>query len=103
MREICLAKLDKTRPVLVLTRELARPAMNKVTVAPITSTIKGISSELAVGPQNGLQQKSVVSLDNIITIPNSLLGKKIGFLTETQEAELANAITLAFDLELPLV
>ena len=44
MREICLARLDKTRPVLVLTREVARAAMTKVTVAPLTSTVKGLSS-----------------------------------------------------------
>ncbi|WP_317451792.1 type II toxin-antitoxin system PemK/MazF family toxin [Microbacterium sp. NIBRBAC000506063] len=41
MREICLARLDKTRPVVILTRDAARVAMTKVTVAPITSTIKG--------------------------------------------------------------
>nr|WP_317889366.1 type II toxin-antitoxin system PemK/MazF family toxin [Dermabacter vaginalis] len=46
VREICFAKLEKTRPVLVLTREAARSAMTKVTVAPITSTVKGLSSEV---------------------------------------------------------
>lgn len=49
MREIVLAQLDKTRPVLVLTRDRARGAMTKVTVAPITSTAKGFSSELPLG------------------------------------------------------
>ena len=44
MREICLAHLSKTRPVLVLTRDTARASMTKVTVAPITSTVKGLSS-----------------------------------------------------------
>ena len=39
MREICLARMDKTRPVVVLTREVSRQAMTKVTVAPVTSTI----------------------------------------------------------------
>ena len=42
MREICLVRLDKTRPALVLTREAARTAMTKVTIAPITTTIKGL-------------------------------------------------------------
>ena len=50
MREICLVRLDKTRPAVVLTREAARAAMTKVTIAPITSTIKGLSSEVPVGP-----------------------------------------------------
>ena len=74
VREICLARLDKTRPVVVLTREAARAAMTKVTVAPITSTIKGLSSEVPVGPDNGLEQHSVISVDNVVTIPSNLLG-----------------------------
>ena len=54
MREVCLARLDKTRPVVVLTRAAAREAMTKVTVAPITSTVKGLSSEVPVRPAEGL-------------------------------------------------
>lgn len=61
MREICLVRLDKTRPALVLTREAARAAMTKVTIAPISSTIKGLSSELPVGPANGLDRDCVVA------------------------------------------
>ena len=48
MRPIHLARLDKSRPVLILTRELVRPHMNTVTVAPIRTTIRGLSSEIAV-------------------------------------------------------
>ena len=103
MREICLARLDKSRPVLVLTREAARAAMTKVTVAPITSTIMGLSSEVPVGPDNGLEQKSVVSLDNVVTIPAHLLGRTVGFLTSEQEAVLARAIVLTYDLDIALL
>lgn len=77
--------------------------MTKVTVAPITSTVKGLSSEVPVGPENGLDHGSVVSLDNVVTIPVGLLGETIGFLTEGQETLLAHAIVLAFDLDLPLL
>ena len=45
MRPIHLAALDKTRPVLVLTRELVRPHLTRVTVAPITGTVRGLSTE----------------------------------------------------------
>lgn len=100
MREICLARLDKTRPVVVLTRDLARPAMTKVTVAPITSTAKGLSSEVLVGPANGLDHARAISVDNILTIPVSALGRTIGFLSASQEAGLARAVVLAFDLDL---
>lgn len=99
MREICLARLDKTRPVAVLTREAARSAMTKVTVAPITSTVKGLSSEVRLGRENGLDHACAISIDNTVTIPASALGRSIGFLTEKQEAQLATAVMLAFDLD----
>lgn len=102
MREICLARLDKTRPVVVLTREAARAAMTKVTVAPITSTIKGLSSEVAVGPQNGLDHASAISVDNVVTIPATALGRTVGYLTSEQDALLARAIVLAYDLDIAL-
>ena len=103
MREIRLARLDKTRPVVVLTRDPARAAMIKVTVAPITSTAKGLCSEVPVGVENGLDHPSVVSLDNVVTIPVDLLGRTIGFLTAEQESLLARAVVLAYDLDLPLM
>ena len=103
MREICLVRLDKTRPALVLTRDAARSAMTKVTVAPITTTIKGLSSEVRVGPANGLDQDCVVSLDNVLTVSVRTLGRTIGYLRAEQEAQLARAVVLAYDLELPLL
>lgn len=103
VREICLARLDKTRPVLVLTRSVARSAMTKVTVAPITSTTKGLSSEVRLGPANGLDHECVAAIDNVLTIPVALLGQTVGFLHDAQEAELAAAIVLAFDLDVPLL
>ncbi len=103
MREICLVRLDKTRPALVLTREGARTAMTKVTVAPITTSIKGLSSEVPVGSDNGLDHDCVVALDNVITVPVNLLGRTVGFLSAEQEAQLARAVVLAYDLELPLL
>lgn len=103
MREICLARLDKTRPVVVLTRDAARAAMTKVTIAPITSTVKGLSSEVPVGPANGLDHDSAISIDNVLTIPSRLLGRTLGFLTRDQERMLARAVVLAYDLEVPLL
>ena len=103
MREICLARLDKTRPAVVLTRQAARAAMTKVTIAPITFTAKGLTSEVPVGTVIGLVQGSVICLDNVVTIPASLLGRTIGFLTAEQERQLARAIVLAYDVDVPLL
>lgn len=103
MREICLVQLDKTRPAVVLTREGTRAAMTKITIAPITSTIKGLSSEVPMGPANGLDHEGVISLDNVVTVQTRLLGRTIGFLSYAQEAELARAVVLAYDLDIPLL
>jgi mRNA interferase MazF len=99
VRPIHLARLDKTRPVLVLTRELVRPHLRRVTVAPITPTVRGLSTEVVVGVRNGLDHVSVVNLDNILTIPAADLGRQVGFLHSDQEQALSDAIAAAFDLE----
>jgi mRNA interferase MazF len=100
MRPIHLASLDKTRPVLILTREPVRPYLKSITVAPITSTIRGLSTEVSVGRANGLDHDSVVSCDNVTTVPQSAIGRRLGYLKADQEAELAQAIAAAYDLEL---
>ena len=99
MRPIHLAQLDKSRPVLVLTREIARPHMNTVTVAPITTTIRGLSSEVLVGPGNGLNERCVVACDHVTTVPVAALRSQIGRLFDEQETKLRDAIHAAFDLE----
>ncbi|KAA1424995.1 type II toxin-antitoxin system PemK/MazF family toxin [Mumia zhuanghuii] len=100
MRPIHMARLDKTRPVLILTREVVRPHLSRVTVAPITSTVRGLSTEVPVGSINGLDHDSVVSCDNIVTVPVESVGRQIGYLLESQESDLAQAIRAAFDLDL---
>jgi hypothetical protein len=57
------AHLDKVRPVLILTRELVRPHLSRVTVAPITTTARGLSTEVPVGPPNGLDHSCVISCE----------------------------------------
>lgn len=99
MRPIHTAHLDKVRPVLVLTRQVVRPHLTRVTVAPITTTIRGLSTEVPVGRRNGLDQASVISCDNIVTVPAAALGPQIGYLLPAQEAALTNAVQAAFDLD----
>lgn len=99
MRPIHIARLDKARPVLVLTRELVRPHLNTVTVAPITTTIRGLSTEVPLDAANGLAAPSVASCDNLTTIPKTVLGEQIGSLLDRQEEPLSEAIRAAFDLD----
>lgn len=83
----------------MLTREAVRPLMNGVTVAPITTTIKGLATEVLLDPdRNGVDQACVISCDNIVTIPASSVGRQIGRLLAEQEPDLTRAILAAFDL-----
>ena len=88
MRPILTARLDKVRPVVLLTREQVVPFLSRVTVAPITSTVRGLSTEVSVGPANGLDQESVISVDNVATIDRTSLGPIIGYLNQQQERDL---------------
>jgi mRNA interferase MazF len=99
MRPIHIAQLDKARPVLILTRDLVRPHLRTVTVAPITTTIRGLSTEVGVDAANGLSEPSVVSCDNITTVPTDVLGAQVGVLLDCQEPALKDAIVAAFELD----
>lgn len=98
MRTIALVELDKRRPALILTRQSALPFLSWITVAPITSTIRGLTSEVSVGVRNGLDHDSVVSCDNIATIRRDAIGDTIGLFFDDQEPALARAVSDAFDL-----
>jgi mRNA interferase MazF len=100
MRAIALVHLDKPRPALLLTRAAALHLLSWVTVAPITSTVRGLTSEVPVGPRNGLDHDSVVSCDNITTVRRDAVGATIGLLFDDQEPLLARAVSDAFQLHL---
>ena len=99
MHPIWLARLDKARPVLLLTREEVRAVRRFVTIAPITSTIRGLASEVIVGTRNGLDHESAVNLDTITTVPRDVLIRPIGALLPAQEPALTRAFHEAFDLD----
>jgi mRNA interferase MazF len=100
MRTIAAVQLDKRRPALILTRQSKLHLLAWVTVAPITSTIRGLTSEVRVGPRNGLDHDSVVSCDNISTVRRDAVRGTIGVFFDDQEPDLARAISDAFELVL---
>jgi mRNA interferase MazF len=101
MRPIHLARLNKVRAVLVLTHEVILPHLSWVTVAPITGRIRGLSTEVPVGRRNGLDEDSVISMDQIVTIRKGRLLHRIGNLLPGDEPALTAAIIAAFDLDGP--
>lgn len=102
MRPIHLAALNKSRPVLVLTRSIAVGRLRTITVAAITSTVRGLATEVLLGPANGLDLACAVNLDNVFTIDHAGLGRRIGYLLDHQEPALHDAVVNAFDLRDPL-
>ncbi len=70
-----------------------------VTVAPITSTVRGLRSEVLVDRRNGLDHDSAINLDSIATIPRADLVRPVGTLLDDQEHDLTRAFHEAVDLE----
>lgn len=98
MRTIGSVQLDKRRPALISTRRSRLHLLSWVTVAPITSTIRGLTSEVPVGARNGLDHDCVVSCDNITTVRPDAVRGNIGLFFDDQELALAHAINDAFEL-----
>lgn len=86
---------DKARPVLVLTRDSATAYLSRVTVAPITSTIRGVPSEVIVGPDDGLKAPSAVNLHNVLTVAKENLGRRVAQLGEDRMREVCRALGFA--------
>lgn len=86
------------RPVVLLSRDEAYAVRNAVTVAEITSTIRGIPVEVALGSEDGLPKKCVVNLDTIVTIRKDLLIERIGMLRDEKIAQINLAIRFALSL-----
>jgi mRNA interferase MazF len=82
-----------------LTRDAAIEVLTAVTCAPITRTIRGIRSEVEVGPQHGLPERSVITCDNLITIPLTAFGDDaVGHLDPASRAALDHALRYALDI-----
>lgn len=87
------------RPVCVLTRDAAIEVLDAVTCAPITRTIRGIRSEVQLGPEHGLPEPCVISCDNVITIARGDLDDEpVGHLDEITRALLDQALRYALDI-----
>ena len=90
---------DKKRPVLVLTRESAISVLNSVTIAPITSTIRSIPTELLLTKQDGVPHTCAANFDNLQTVPKSNIGDRITRLTSRRMKEAAAAVSFALGFD----
>lgn len=87
------------RPVLVVTRQAAIPVLSAVTVAPITSTVRSIASEVPLNSEHGLTHPSVANCDNLLTIDKALLADRRGTLGFEDVARLDDALRFALQLD----
>jgi mRNA interferase MazF len=90
---------DKKRPVLILTRESAISVLNSVTIAPITSTIRSIPTELLLTEQDGVPHICAANFDHLQTVPKSNIGDRITRLTSRRMKEAAAAVSFALGLD----
>jgi mRNA interferase MazF len=86
---------DKSRPVVVLTRASALAYLSAVTVAPITSTIRGVPSEVVLNEKDGMKAPCAVNLHNAVTISRNRLGKRVAQLSSLRMDEICAALRFA--------
>jgi len=86
---------DKQRPVLILTRASSLDYLSRVTVAPITSTVRGVPSEVVLGPDDGMKQVCAVNLHNLVTVPQAAVGRRLAQLTPPRLREVCAALAFA--------
>lgn len=90
--QVWWADLDKVRPVVVLTRARVAPRLSRVLVAPVTSTVRGIATEVAVGAAEGVKDGSVANLDNAQLVPTDRLLRRAGRVPAARWAEFCRAM-----------
>jgi mRNA interferase MazF len=86
---------DKRRPVLLLTRESALEYLAEVTVAPVTSTIRDIPTEVVLAPDDGMPHECAVNLDHVQTVDKSKLGGLVTTLSPSRMTEVRAALLFA--------
>jgi len=100
--DVWLAQLDKIRPVVVLTRDPMGRILNAVVTAPVTSTVRGLSTEVAVGPADGVRHpSSVANLDQTQLVARSRLVRRVGRARPETMAALCAALAVALSCEAP--
>ena len=92
-------KPDRRRPVLVLTRQEILGHLTSVTVAPITRTIRGISSEVVIGVEYGLKETSAINLDNVATVSKAGLRSFVGTVSGEVLEQVRGALLFALGFD----
>ena len=100
VRLYSFASPDKKRPVVVLTRDSAIAYLSTVSVAPITSAIRGVPSEVVLGEDDGMKATCAVNLHNTITVSQDRLGKRVARLSSVRMTEICAALRFSLGCDL---
>lgn len=85
----------KARPAVVLTRDDMIPHLGRITIAPISSTIRAATSEVVLGIDDGMKAPCAVNLFNIATVTKAMLGRRIATLSPVRMRQICNATEFA--------
>lgn len=100
--DVCLyqfARPDKRRPVVILTRDSAIRYLSTVTVAPVTSTIRGVPSEVVLDEEDGMKGRCAVNLHNAVTVSQERLGRRVARLGARRMSEVCSALRFSLGCE----
>jgi mRNA interferase MazF len=86
---------DKRRPVVILSRQAVIPLLRTVMVAPITSTVHGVPSEVLLGVEHGLKRTSAINLDHVQTVDKARLSRFIVHLSDGVMEQVCTALAAA--------
>ncbi|MFZ1947207.1 MAG: type II toxin-antitoxin system PemK/MazF family toxin [bacterium] len=91
-------KPDKRRPVLILTRDSILEYLGEVTVAPVTTTVRGIPSEVSLSAEDGMPRGCAINCDHLQTVSKAKVGGAITAVSASKMVQVTRAIRFALDL-----
>ncbi len=89
---------DKRRPVVILTRDSILEYLSEITVAPVTSTVRDIPTQVVLSEQDGMSRECAINCDHIQTVAKGKIGPAITTLRADKMEEVRQAIAFALDL-----
>ena len=100
VRWYTFAKPDKRRPVVILTRDAAIAYLGQVTIAPVTTTIRDIPTEVLLSAADGMPRDCAINLDYVQTVSKGKIGVLITSLSAKKLLELRRAVLFAFGFDI---
>jgi mRNA interferase MazF len=99
VRLVAFRQPDKLHPVVVLTNPGAIPYLSKITVAAVTSTVRGVPSEVILDEEDGMKHRCAVNLFNLTTVDKSEIGRHLAQLSPLRLRQICEALSFTLGCE----